>query len=61
MAEDEMAEDEEMYRGQLEALAEDGDPSGFADIDGAVVFNTPDGASEPGPAVPGGASSFTVE
>lgn len=52
---------EEMYHGQLESLAEDGDPGGFADIDGAVVFNTPDGASEPGVAAPGGSYSFTVE
>jgi len=38
----------------LEALAEDGDPSGFTN-----VFNTPVGASEPGPLFPGGSYSFT--
>ena len=38
----------------LEALAEDGNPSGFTN-----VFNTPDGASGPGPIFPGGAYSFS--
>jgi len=51
----------------LEALAEDGDPSGLA---GAVavrsgviesgVFSTPDGAAGPAPAFPGDAYVFTV-
>ena len=52
----------------LEALAEDGDPSGLiAALDGAEgitssgVFNTPRGASEPGPLLPGGAYPFMVE
>ena len=50
----------------LEALAEDGDPSVLAATLGTLnvtsgVFNTPDGASEPGPLVPGGAYEFTVE
>ncbi|HHH50351.1 MAG TPA: hypothetical protein ENK52_05170 [Saprospiraceae bacterium] len=38
----------------LEALAEDGDPSGFNN-----VFNTPDGASAPGPLHPGSSYSFS--
>ena len=38
----------------LEALAEDGNPGGFAN-----VFNTPDGASAPGPIFPGGSYSFS--
>ena len=51
----------------LEALAEDGNPSGLAESlahDGNVlshgVFNTPVGASGPGPIGPGGAYEFTV-
>ena len=50
----------------LEALAEDGDPSGLGSaLDGlsgvasAGVFNTPDGASGPGPLLPGGAYTFS--
>ncbi len=38
----------------LEALAEDGNVSGFAN-----VFNTPDGASGPGPLMPGASYSFS--
>ena len=37
----------------LESLSEDGNPSGFPS-----VFNTPVGASEPGPILPGGSYSF---
>ena len=51
----------------LEALAEDGDPSSFGDglgsLDGVShsgVFNTPDGATEPGPVLPGSSYSFEV-
>ncbi len=49
----------------LEALAEDGDPSGLAtalsSMQGVVasgVFNTPDGASAAGPLMPGASYSF---
>lgn len=52
----------------LEALAEDGDPSvlgtflsSAADITNSGVFNTPTGASEAGPLLPGGSYSFTFE
>lgn len=41
---------------EIEALAEDGDPAGFAN-----VFNTPDGASSPDPIFPMGSYSFTFE
>lgn len=51
----------------LEALAEDGDPSALAtSLNGADVakssgaFNTPEGASMPGPLLPGSAYTFTV-
>ena len=44
----------EMSSDALEALAEDGDASGFAN-----VFNTPDGASGPGPIFPNGSYSFS--
>ena len=51
----------------LEALAEDGDPSALAahvaSLEGVIasgVFNTPDGADGPGPALPGASYSFTV-
>jgi hypothetical protein len=55
-------------RGQgLEALAEDGDPSALAaamasqaGISASGVFNTPVGATEPGPLPPGGAYEFSV-
>ncbi|RMH61422.1 MAG: hypothetical protein D6677_11725 [Calditrichaeota bacterium] len=55
-------------RGQgLEALAEDGDPSllndALATVTGVVshgIFNTPDGASAPGPLTPGNSYSFSV-
>ena len=40
----------------LEALAEDGDPSGFAH-----VFNTPEGATKPGPLLPGGSYSLSFD
>ncbi len=44
----------------LEALAEDGNPAGFPDqVPGSQVFNTPDGASEPGPILPGGSYTFS--
>lgn len=44
----------------LEALAEDGNPALFTQtLDGAAVFNTPVGASEPGPILPGGAYEFS--
>ncbi len=50
-----------------EAVAEDGDPStlvaALADVAGVTVagaFDTPDGASEPGPVLPGGSYSFEV-
>ncbi len=52
----------------LEALAEDGDPSGLAaaianraGITASDVFNTPVGATEPGPLLPGQTYQFTVE
>ncbi len=52
----------------LEALAEDGNPgplaaalAGNADVTASGVFNTPDGADGPGPLLPGGTYSFTVE
>jgi len=51
----------------FEALAEDGDPAALNDaltgldgVDHVGVFNTPDDADEPGPALPGGSYSFTV-
>lgn len=51
----------------LEALAEDGDPSGLAaELSGAAgvtssgVFNTPSGASTPGPLLPGSSYTFSV-
>jgi hypothetical protein len=55
-------------RGQgLEALAEDGNPSGLAaavasqtGVSASGAFNTPVGATEPGPLPPGGAYEFTV-
>jgi hypothetical protein len=55
-------------RGQgLEALAEDGDPSGLATavagqtgVSASGAFNTPVGATEPGPLPPGGAYEFTA-
>ena len=47
----------------LEGVAEDGVPAGYPElVPGAVIFDTPAGAAEPGPAVPGGAYelSFTA-
>ena len=51
----------------LEALAEDGDPSALAaalasqaGVSTSSAFNTPVGATEPGPLPPGGAYEFTV-
>ena len=51
----------------LEALAEDGDPSALAaalasqaGVSTSGAFNTPVGATEPGPLPPGGAYEFTV-
>lgn len=51
----------------LEALAEDGDPSGLAgavaaraDVSESGVFNTPLGATGPAPAFPGEAYVFTI-
>ena len=44
----------------LEALAEDGNASLFpASIPTSVVFDTPDGASEPGPLMPGNSYTFS--
>ena len=52
----------------LEALAEDGDPSGLSaslaslsDVEAQGVFNTPIGESSPGPLLPGGMYSFTFD
>ena len=51
----------------LEGLAEDGDPAALNDAIASLdvvsngVFNTPDGASGPGPLLPGGTYSFTIE
>ncbi len=52
----------------MEALAEDGDPSGLAatlEANAAIlssgVFNTPVGAAAPGPLLPGGAYEFSFE
>jgi hypothetical protein len=50
----------------LEALAEDGDPSGLASWLAAEgfqsgVFNTPDGAAGPGPLLPGNSYSFSFD
>ena len=52
----------------LEALAEDGDPSGLAaavsgqsGVSTSGAFNTPVGATEPGPLLPGEAYEFTFE
>ena len=51
----------------LEALAEDGDPSALAavlanqaGVSASGAFNTPVGATDPGPLPPGGAYEFTV-
>jgi len=50
----------------LEAIAEDGDPAALAavlatktGVSASDLFNTPVGATQPGPAVPGGAYEFT--
>ncbi len=49
-------------RGQgLEGIAEDGNPANAASLNGAQVFNTPMGDSEPGPATPGKKYIFTFE
>ncbi len=52
----------------LEALAEDGNPAPLAaalasnaDVTASGVFNVPDGADGPGPLLPGGIYSFTVD
>ena len=52
----------------LEALAEDGDPSGLdgtlkggTDFTATGVFNTPTGASGPGPLLPGATYTFSFE
>ncbi len=52
----------------LEALAEDGDPSGLAaavanrdGVSSSGIFNTPSGASGPGPIIAGGRYEFTIE
>lgn len=52
----------------LEALAEDGDPSGLAGalggksgVSSSGVFNTPTGNSSPGPLFPGSSYEFTFE
>lgn len=51
----------------LESLAEDADPSALAatlqadsDVASSGVFNTPDGASSPGPILPGNSYSFQL-
>ncbi|MEM7735570.1 MAG: spondin domain-containing protein [Deinococcota bacterium] len=44
----------------LEGIAEDGSTAGYADRDGFIVFNTPDGASDAGPAFPGNSYTVTV-
>ncbi len=50
----------------LEAIAEDGDPAALAaalatkaGVNASDLFNTPVGATAPGPAIPGGAYEFT--
>jgi len=45
---------------ELEAVAEDGNASGYAELEGFGIFNTPDMAEEPGPALPGSAYTFTI-
>lgn len=45
----------------LEAIAETGNPAGYAEKEGYVIFNTPVGASEAGPAPAGKAYSFTIK
>jgi len=52
----------------LESLAEDGDPtalisdlSAMSSVPASGVFNTPDGADAPGPALPNDSYSFTFE
>ena len=46
----------------LEAVAEDGNTAPYASaVPGSAVFNTPVGASEPGPIGPGGAYEFTIQ
>ena len=59
------AEGEPDFGAGLEALAEDGDASALGaalakSFASSGVFNTPDGADEPGPAFPGGSYSFQV-
>lgn len=50
----------EADRGEgLEAIAEDGNPAGYADLENGGIFNTPIGAEEPGPAFPGSGYEFT--
>ncbi len=52
----------------LEAQAEDGSPAMLADsltdadfVHSSGIFNTPDGASDPGPATPGNSFTFEIE
>ncbi|MBX2885601.1 MAG: CHRD domain-containing protein [Granulosicoccus sp.] len=46
----------------LEAVAEDGNTAPYATaVPGSAVFNTPVGATEPGPIGPGGAYEFTIK
>lgn len=45
----------------LEALAEDGNPADLAASMGYMVFNTPVGDSEPGPATPGKSYQFSFK
>lgn len=46
----------------LEAVAEDGNTEPYAEaVPGSIVFNTPVGASEPGPIGPGGSYEFTFQ
>jgi hypothetical protein len=61
--------EDEPDRGQgLEALAEDGDPTGLVasleattTVKDVAAFAVPDGATEAGPALPGSSYSFTFE
>ena len=46
----------------LEAVAEDGNTAPYPQaVPGAAIFNTPVGASEPGPIGPGNAYEFTIQ
>ncbi len=46
----------------LESVAEDGNPAPYPTaVPGSAIFNTPVGATEPGPIGPGGAYEFTIQ